>query len=248
MRQRRIEKIPAKVRKEIEERVNSLIRSLQEKRERMGLSQERLAEELDISHMTIQFLEQRRRDPSLPMLFYICRYLGIELSWKDISSRQEIIENDDPRVRKGAYRNLLPLYSFTAAAGRFHQAEEAEPLGWVEIKGHGKLQRSMFVARAVGASMEPKIHDGDLLVFRANPEGTRNGKIVLAQYRDAADSGSAGSFVVKVYSSTKAAGADGELAHKRILLRSLNPDYSHIEIPPGRAENFRIIAEFLFVI
>ena len=35
--------------------------------------------------------------------------------------------------------------------------------------------------------MEPRIHDGDYCVFRAKPEGTRQGKIVLAQYRGPAD-------------------------------------------------------------
>ena len=38
----------------------------------------------------------------------------------------------------------------------------------------------MFVCRAVGRSMEPRIHDGDYVVFRAKPAGTRQGRIVLS--------------------------------------------------------------------
>ena len=50
-----------------------------------------------------------------------------------------------------------------------------------------ETRRADVRGRAVGRSMEPMIHDGDFLVFRANPVGTRQGKIVLAQYRGPAD-------------------------------------------------------------
>ena len=84
---------------------------------------------------------------------------------------------------------LLPLYSLKAAAGYFGNAEPVEPEGWVEADGAGRLDKRMFVCRAVGRSMEPRIHDGDYVVFRAKPAGTRQGKIVLVQYRGAAESG-----------------------------------------------------------
>lgn len=45
----------------------------------MGFTQEGLAEALDISPMTIQFIEQGRKCPSLPMLLYICSYLKIKI-------------------------------------------------------------------------------------------------------------------------------------------------------------------------
>jgi len=58
--------------------------------------------------------------------------------------------------------------------------EPVEPEAWVEAAGIGALDQQMFVARAVGRSMEPTIHDGDLLVFRANPAGTcQKGKTCL---------------------------------------------------------------------
>ncbi|MDX1921075.1 MAG: helix-turn-helix transcriptional regulator [Candidatus Caenarcaniphilales bacterium] len=52
---------------------------MQEKREQAGITQEELAERLEVSAMTIQFIEQRRRFPSLPVLFCICRELEIPL-------------------------------------------------------------------------------------------------------------------------------------------------------------------------
>jgi SOS-response transcriptional repressor LexA len=122
-----------------------------------------------------------------------------------------------------------------------------EALGWIEVKGRGALTRDMFVARAVGRSMEPKIHSGDLLVFRAEPEGARQGRIVLAQYRGPADPETGGSFTVKVYSSVKAAGKDDAL-HKQIVLKPLNRNFQPIRLQPERAEDFRIVADYLFTL
>ena len=43
------------------------------------LTQEALAEKLGIGATTLQAIERGRRYPSLPTLFYICQFLGIEL-------------------------------------------------------------------------------------------------------------------------------------------------------------------------
>ena len=94
-----------------------------------------------------------------------------------------------------------------AVAGYSGNGESVEPEAWIEAEGVGKLDERMFVARAVGRSMEPTIRDGDFLVFRANPIGTRQGNIVLAQYRGLADPETGGVFTVKRYASEKARAA-----------------------------------------
>ncbi len=73
----RVDKLPYKHRKFVESQLNRISRVVQERRERAGITQEELAERLDVSAMTIQFIEQRRRFPSLPVLFCLCRELGI---------------------------------------------------------------------------------------------------------------------------------------------------------------------------
>src|SRR5206468_1128066 len=98
---------------------------------------------------------------------------------------------------------LLPLYTLKAAAGYFGNGEAVEPEAWIDATGLGTLDDGMFVARAEGRSMEPAIHHDDFVVFRARPVGTREGKIVLAQYRGPADPDTGGSFAVKRYSSQK---------------------------------------------
>ena len=44
----------------------------------------------------------------------------------------------------------------------------------------------MFVARIAGRSMEPRIPDGSLCVFRAGVTGSREGRLVLVEYLTAA--------------------------------------------------------------
>jgi hypothetical protein len=87
-------------------------------------------------------------------------------------------------VKREAFKTLLPRYSLTAAAGYFGNGEAVEPEGWIEADGVGRLDQQMVVCRAVGRSMEPTIHDGDYLVFRARPAGTQQGNIVLCGERD----------------------------------------------------------------
>ncbi len=161
-------------------------------------------------------------------------------------SRISVLPWDHPRARHEAYRTLLPLYSLEAAAGHFGAGEEVRPEGWIELGKRASLERGMFVARALGSSMLPKIHDGDYLVFRANPEGTRRGKIVLAQYRGPADPDTGGSYAVKLYDSAKIAGRDGTWRHEQITLSPLNPEYQPIVLTPKDAGAFRIVAEYLF--
>ena len=127
------------------------------------------------------------------------------------------------------FKDLLPVYSLEAACGKFGEGQEVECEGWTEVKGR-RLDERMFIARAIGRSMEPTIHDGDYCIFRANPEGTRQGKIVLVQHRGVEDPETGGSYTIKKYSSEKMASADEGWGHSRITLSPLNPDYQPIEI------------------
>jgi SOS-response transcriptional repressor LexA len=135
-----------------------------------------------------------------------------------------------------------------AATGYFSNGDAVEPEAWIEPDGLGKLDERMFVARAVGRSMEPTIHDGDFIVFRSNLVGTHQGKIVLAQYRGPADPDTGGSFTVKKYSSEKRADPDTDWRHTRIVLSPINREYQPIVVPEDQAEHFRIFAEFVAVL
>ena len=151
-------------------------------------------------------------------------------------------------MKREAFKTLLPLYSLKAAAGYFGDGEAVEPEGWIEADGVGRLDEQMFVCQAVGRSMEPTIHDGDYVVFRAKPAGTRQGKIVLAQYRGPADPDTGGAFTVKRYSSEKERNEEGDWRHTRVLLSPTNREYSPIVLSERDAQTVQIIAEYLTVL
>ncbi|MBI4454924.1 MAG: DEAD/DEAH box helicase family protein [Acidobacteria bacterium] len=194
------------------------------------------------------FVPQRKFETVLSARLNSFRDLVAALVVPPATPQLRLVILEDPRAEAEAFKTLLPLYSLKAAAGYFGNGEAVEPDGWVEAASFGKLNDRMFVARAVGHSMEPTIHDGDYLIFRANPSGTRQAKIVLAQYHGAADPETGGSFTVKRYSSEKYQTDDGSWRHTRIVLSPLNPNYVPIPIPEEHSAQFRILAEFVGVL
>ena len=159
---------------------------------------------------------------------------------EETATRIEPIVNDDVK-----YIDFLPVYSLKAACGYFGDGEEVMESGWVQVEGMGKLNRNMFVVKASGNSMEPRIHDGDLCVFRANPAGSREGKILLVQHHMPYDPEYGGSYAIKQYTSEKSFSDDGFWRHTSIKLKPLNDEFEPIIIDEAEAGDFRVIGEFL---
>jgi SOS-response transcriptional repressor LexA len=194
------------------------------------------------------FVPQRKFEAAMAAGVKSFATLVDALVMKPAEPQLRIVSLEDERVKRERFKTLLPLFTLKAAAGYFGNGDAVEPEGWVETDGIDKLDERMFVARAVGRSMEPLIHDGDFLVFRHSPVGTRQNKIVLAQYRGPADPETGGSFTVKKYTSEKRPDPDSDWRHTRIVLSPLNRDYEPIVIPEEEAQQFRIIAEFVTVL
>ena len=146
------------------------------------------------------------------------------------------------------YIDFLPLYSIKAACGYFGEGEAIDEAGWIKVEGIGKLNHNMFIIQAIGHSMEPMIHDGDYCVFRANPAGSRQGKIVLAEHHNFYDVDYAGSYSIKVYTSKKSFNEYGSWTHEEIILEPKNPLYSPIIIEEEKADEFRIVGEFIGIV
>jgi SOS-response transcriptional repressor LexA len=144
--------------------------------------------------------------------------------------------------------NSLPIYSLKAAAGKFLENQDIHEEGWIEVDMGRKLDEKMFVARVVGDSMEPDIPNGSYCIFRAEPVGSRQGKIVLVCHQDIHDVDNGGAYTVKKYWSKKAFEPDGTWRHEKIVLESLNKAYEPIIIAGASEEEFRIVAEFLCVL
>lgn len=150
-------------------------------------------------------------------------------------------------VRVLPFRTHLPLYSLRAAAGKFGEDMEVEAEDWIAAPEDLRLSNDMFAARVVGKSMEPRIPEGSLCVFRYTVAGSRQGKLLLIHHRAASESG--GEFTVKRYTSRKR--ADGEeWRHERIRLEPLNPDFEAWDLDPSELEHgpYRVIGEFVRVL
>ena len=90
----------------------------------------------------------------------------------------------DEHVEKVAvepFRTHVPLFSLRAAAGSLGEEMESEAEDWVPAPEGMRLDPDLFVAHVVGRSMEPRIPDGSLNLFRLHPAGSRQNKILLIQ-------------------------------------------------------------------
>jgi SOS-response transcriptional repressor LexA len=199
-------------------------------------------------HWRYLFLQQRKLEAALASGVRTLAELAEAVVRARPEPQLQLLSLDDERVQREAFKTLLPLYTLEAAAGHFGSGEAVEPEGWLEAEGVGRLDDRMFVCRAVGRSMEPTIRDGDFVVFRASPAGTRQGKIVLAQYRGPADPETGGAFTVKRYSSEKEADGESGWRHTRVVLSPTNREYSPIILSERDAESVQVVAEFVAVL
>ena len=92
--------------------------------------------------------------------------------------------------------------------------------------------------------MEPRIHDGDLCVFRFYQGGTRQDSIVLTELTSR-DMDYGGMYTIKKYYSEKVYDEDGINQHSKVVLRSLNHDYDNIDITEEDASKMKTIGIFV---
>jgi hypothetical protein len=137
----------------------------------------------------------------------------------------------------------LPLYSLQAAATKFGEDREVESEGWVKVPPKLRLSPYMFVARVVGRSMEPRIPDGSLCVFRAGVVGSRRGRLVLVERFGITETSAR--YSIKKYTSKTIHTGEEEWEHEWVRLEPLNPAFEGFELIEGEA---RIIAEFVQVL
>ena len=147
------------------------------------------------------------------------------------------------------YVTCVPLVPLRAAASAFGDPQhiEDDDFEWVEVASRHRLRKGMFVAQVVGKSMEPTIPDAAWCLFRAPVEGTRQGKIVLVQLRDAIDPDTDQRYTVKRYQSEKAE-AEDSWHHVKITLKPVNPDFEPIVLTGADDGELQVVAELVDVL
>jgi hypothetical protein len=144
------------------------------------------------------------------------------------------------------FENSVPIYDLQIAAGQFEETEIINNCDWVKLPDYFRPSEGMFVAQVVGESMNKKIPNGKWCLFRKNPAGSRDGKIVLVQHQDIQDQDTESSFTIKMYKSEKTF-SDEQWEHNRIILSPLSYDekYSDIVIDESHEGELRVIGEFI---
>jgi transcriptional regulator with XRE-family HTH domain len=79
MSTRGLSKVPTREQKYVKSEIAKISSKLQVRRQELGLTQEQLAEQLDVSTETVRFIEQMRRIPSLPMLIRLAKILKLDV-------------------------------------------------------------------------------------------------------------------------------------------------------------------------
>ena len=146
-----------------------------------------------------------------------------------------------------------PVIDLQFAAGAFSgaQALDDESNDWVAVPDWVRPQPGLFVAQVVGESMNRRIPNGAWCLFRANPAGTRQGKVVVVQHRSIADPETGGRYTVKLYASEKVPAEEGGWRHERVTLQpdSDRSGFEPIELSFREGEeDFSVIAEMLMVL
>lgn len=173
-------------------------------------------------------------------------------SWFDVdgaAAEEPVLRivTPDPARR---YIDCVPLVPLKAAADAFGDPQFLNDgeWDWVEIDAVRRLREGMFVAKVEGKSMEPRIPDGSYCLFSAPVTGSRQGKIVLVELRDAIDPDTGERYTVKRYASEKSGAGDGAWRHVRVTLEPLNPDYEPIELKIEDEERVKVVAELVEVV
>jgi SOS-response transcriptional repressor LexA len=141
------------------------------------------------------------------------------------------------------FETHLPLYTLEAAAGGFGAEQVVEEEDWVRAPEDMRLTEDMFIAHVTGRSMEPRIPDGSLNIFRVPVAGSRQNKIVLVELL--AESQESARYTVKKFSSRKVQIGEGQWVQEEVTLSPLNPEFQPLHLRGG---GVRVVAEWLRVL
>ena len=136
-----------------------------------------------------------------------------------------------------------------AAAGAFSAPQAADETVWVELPDTYRVTPDMFVVQVLGESMNRRIPNGSWCLFRHNPAGSRDGKIVLVQHHSISDPETGGTYTLKRYRSEKRRTEDS-WAHDRIILspESTHPTFAPIILTAAEAEELKAVGELVAII
>ena len=136
------------------------------------------------------------------------------------------------------YREYLPLYSMRAACGAFGAEERVEPDGWVKVHGVRARNDRLYVVRAIGHSMAPRILDGEYKVFEFRNGSCDSDEIVLVEHVGIVDGDTLGAYSIKKFHKKTVGDARVE-----VTLVPINKAYMPIplRVESGDVNEYRVV-------
>jgi SOS-response transcriptional repressor LexA len=145
--------------------------------------------------------------------------------------------------------NCVPLYDIKVAAGDFSELQSNSETEWIELPKSYKYSSDYFVCKITGESMNQVIPHNSWCLFRKDPGGSREGKIVLVQHTNIQDSDFGSGFTVKLYQSKKEITEDN-WQHTSIILspKSNNPNFKPIVLNGDELTDLKVLGVFVAVL
>jgi len=177
---------------------------------------------------------------------YLASYIKSETIGESVTIMEEepILKVLDFQKVK-PYKNSIPFVDIQAAAGSFSENQKQSELTWVEVPDGIRISEGDFICKVVGESMNKRIPNGSLCLFKHPTGGSRNGKIVLVESTSIQDADFGSGYTVKEYESVKNISVN-EWRHESIILKPLSTygEYSNIVLTEGELVDFRVVGVF----
>lgn len=228
----------------------------------MGLTQEALAERLELATKNVQRIESGAQNLTLATLERIAQALetspaALVAANGGASERANtravrlhdarlLLEGAGFRVRPASSPGrrspqAVPLTTIRAAAGSLSGAGRAvEVLAWVMLPRKGPPPEGQFIAQITGDSMAPRIVDGAVCLFGRPGGPPFRERTFLVRSGSLGDEGMEGPFALKQIEARRRHDLRGV-----VVLRSLNPRHAPIEVD---ASELDVVAELLDVL
>lgn len=151
-------------------------------------------------------------------------------------------------IDKATYE--IPFYDFYAAAGSFSEMQTDKDFTLINVPEYYNKE-GYFACKVIGESMNRRIPNDSICIFKQPVIGGRNGKILLVEYYNKQDEDLKSHFTVKTYSSSKVTSEEG-WSHEKIILKpnSFDMSYKNIIITKEDVQDnyFNIVGEFVGIL
>ena len=148
---------------------------LSQLRQEKGLNMREAARRLNMPYTTYVNYEKGTREPNSETLIALAEFYGVSIDYLLCKSSTPPVQEIPPGFQPMPEMDTVPLVGRIACGTPITAEQNVERMVCVPSKW-----RSTFTLTCKGDSMEPRIHDGDLVAIRKQPE-VENGEIAAVR-------------------------------------------------------------------